>query len=248
MLSDFDEPTLAKFIESCESIGPISIRSLHPVLQSETETPAFARARDLTQRFGAAGVNYIAPLADDSRWFVQRTAAALLGSTRSADAVGPLQTLLRRTDPRVLRQAVAALAGIDDPAAARAVQTALRAASGAGRAAVIEALVAEKDPRVVPMLSRILSESDPFGQDHQTVLDTLDAVRQLADERAVGAVATIMRRKRFFARKKARAFKGAAVDALAAIGTARATSALAEAARTGDRLLRRVIREKDAPA
>jgi len=248
MLSDFDEPTLATFIESCESIGPISIRSLHPVLQSETETPAFARARDLTQRFGAAGVNYIAPLADDSRWFVQRTAAALLGSTRSADAVGPLQTLLRRTDPRVLRQAVAALAGIDDPAAARAVQTALRAASGAGRAAVIEALVAEKDPRVVPMLSRILSESDPFGQDHQTVLDTLDAVRQLADERAVGAVATIMRRKRFFARRKARAFKGAAVDALAAIGTARATSALAEAARTGDRLLRRVIREKGAPA
>jgi hypothetical protein len=98
------------------------------------------------------------------------------------------------------------------------------------------------------MLSRILSESDPFGQDHQTVLDTLDAVRQLADERAVAAVATIMRRKRFFARKKARAFKGAAVDALAAIGTARATSALAEAARTGDRLLRRVIREKGAPA
>ena len=248
MLSDFDEATLATFIECCESIGPISIRALHPVLQSDTETPAFVRARDLTQRFGAAGVTYIAPLVDDSRWFVQRTAAALLGATRSPDAVAPLQGLLRRSDPRVLRQAVAALAGIDDPAAARAVQTALRAATGEGRAAVVEALVAEKDPRVVPMLNRILAESDPFGQDHQTVLDTLDAVRQLKDERAVPAVTTIMRRKRFFGRKKARAFKGAAVDALTAIGTPRATAALADAARTGDRLLRRVVREKGVPA
>ena len=248
MLSDFDEATLATFIECCESIGPISIRALHPVLQSDTETPAFVRARDLTQRFGAAGVNYIAPLVDDTRWFVQRTAAALLGATRSPDAVAPLQGLLRRSDPRVLRQAVAALAGIDDPAAARAVQTALRAATGEGRAAVVEALVAEKDPRVVPMLNRILTESDPFGQDHQTVLDTLDAVRQLKDERAVPAVTTIMRRKRFFGRKKARAFKGAAVDALTAIGTPRATAALADAARTGDRLLRRVVREKGVPA
>ena len=247
MLSDFDEPTLAKFIECCESIGPISIRALHPVLQSETEAPAFVRARDLTHRFGAGGVNYIAPLADDNRWFVQRNAAALLGATRSPDAVPPLQSLLRRTDPRVLRQAVAALAGIDDPAAARAVQTALRAASGASRTAVVEALVAEKDPRVVPMLARILGESDPFGQDHQTVLDTLDAVRQFRDERAVAAVVTTMRRKRLLGRKKARAFKGAAIDALVAIGTPRATSAIAEAARTGDRLLRRVIREKGVP-
>ena len=248
MLSDFDQATLDKFIECCESIGPIAIRALHPTLQNETETPAFMRARDLTQRFGAAGINHIAPLADDNRWFVQRNAAALLGATRSPDAVPALQGLLRRNDPRVLRQAVAGLAGIDDPAAARAVQTALRVATGAGRTAVVEALVAEKDPRVVPMLTRILGESDPFGDDHQTVLDTLDAVRQLRDERAVPAVTAVMRRRKMFARKKARAFKEAAVGALAAIGTAKATSALDVARRTGDRILKKAIRERQAPA
>src|SRR5579864_1490456 len=51
MLSDFDQATLDQFIGCCESIGPIAIRSLHGVLQSETETPAFARARDLVHRF-----------------------------------------------------------------------------------------------------------------------------------------------------------------------------------------------------
>jgi hypothetical protein len=96
------------------------------------------------------------------------------------------------------------------------------------------------------MLTRILIESDPFGEDHQTVLDTLDAVRQLKDERAVPGVATVMKRKKFFARKKARAFKTAAVATLATINTVKATSALDDASRTGDRLLRRIIRERRA--
>ncbi len=246
MLSAFDEATLEKFVECCEHVGPISLRGLYPGLQAEHETPGYVRACDLVRRFGAASVPHVAPLADDHRWFVQRTAAQLLGSTRSPDAVPPLQALLRRQDPRVLREAVSALAGIDDPAAARAVQTALRAAAGAARAAVVEALVAEKDPRVVPMLTRILGESSPFGGDHQIVLDTLDAVRQLADERAVPAVTAIMRRKRLFARKKARAFKLASVKALLAIGTPRATAALDDAARTGDGLLKRIVRETRA--
>jgi HEAT repeat protein len=243
MLSDFDQTTLDTFVACCESIGPIAVRALYPTLQTENDTPASLRARDLIRQFGAAAVPHIAPLVDDNRWFVQRNAAALLGSTRSPDAVPALQTLLRRTDPRVLRQAVGALAGIDDPAAARAVQTALRATAGPGRTAVVEALVAEKDPRVVPMLTRILGDSDPFGEDHQTVLDTIHAVRQLGDGRAVPAVAAIMRRKRLFRRKKARAFKAAAVQTLVALGTPQATSALDDGRRTGDRLLKKIIRE-----
>ena len=246
LLPDLDEAAMTLFAECCEMIGPTSVRALLPSLQSETETPAFVRARELTRKFGAAAVSHLAPLVDDSHWFVQRNAATLLGTTRSADAVAPLQSLLRRSDPRVLRAAVAALAGIEDPAAARAVQTALRAAIGANRTAVVEALVAERDPRVVPMLARILSESDPFGEDHDTVLDTLEAVKVLANEQAVSAVAALMKKKKFFARKKSRAFKTASVQALAAIGTAKSRSALDEAARTGDGLLKRLVREHGA--
>ena len=242
MVSEFDEATLDVFFECCEHAGPVTIRAFHRALQSETETGEFARARDLVRRFAAAGVPHLIPLAEDNRWFVQRNAAALLGATRSTDAVPVLQGLLRGADPRVLRTAVAALAGIDDPAAARAVQTALRAASGASRDAVVSALVAEKDPRVVPMLVRILEESDPFGADHHTVLDTLHAVQQLADDRAVPAVAAVMRRNKFFAWKKTRALKEAAVSALVSIGSQRAKAALAEAATTGDRTLKKVVR------
>ncbi|MBI4265923.1 MAG: HEAT repeat domain-containing protein [Acidobacteria bacterium] len=243
LLGDLDADALARVTECCDLIGPTAVRALLSVLQSETDTAAYVRACDLVKRVGAAAVGHLAPLADDTRWFVQQTAAVLLGATRSAEAVPPLQSLLRRSDPRVLRAAVAALAGIDDPAAARAVKTALVAASGANRSAVVEALVAERDPRVVPMLARILTESDPFGDDHDTVLDALDAVRQLGHEQAVPPVAAVMRKKKLFARKKARAFKTASVRALAAIGTPKAQAALDDAARAGDGLLKRIIRD-----
>ena len=242
MLGELDETSLNAFAECCEMIGPTTVRSLHPVLQSESDTPAYTRAREVVRKYGAAAVLHLAPLADDNRWFVQRNAAALLGATRSADAVPPLQALLRRTDARVLRQAVAALAGIDDPAAVRAIHTVLRAATGENRTAVVEALVAERDPRVVPMLSRILTESDPFGEDHETILGALDAVRQLGNDQAVAPIVTLMKKKKFFQRKKARAFKTASVQALVAIGTPKARAALDEAAKAGDGLLKTIVR------
>jgi HEAT repeat protein len=244
LMGELEELAQKTFTECCELIGPMSIQALYPALKSEQETPIYQRARELVRGFGAAAVPHLAKLADDPQWFVQRNAAVLLGATRSADAVPPLQALLRRSDARVLRAAVAALAGIDDPAAARAIQTVLRATSGATRAAVVEALVAERDPRVVPMLTRILSETDPFGPDHAIVLDALHAVQQIAHEQAVPSVATIMKRKKFlFGRRKARAFKTASVKALVAIGTATAHAALEDAARNGDGLLKSIIRQ-----
>jgi hypothetical protein len=244
LMNDLDEQAQQTFAECCELVGPTSIRALYPLLKSEHDAPTYRQARDIVHKFGAAAVPHLAGLADDPQWFVQRNSAILLGATRSRDAVAPLQALLRRGDPRVVRPAVSALAGIDDPAAARAIQTVLRATAGATRAAVVEALVAERDSRVVPMLARILGETDPFGGDHDVVLDALNAVGQLAHEQAVKSVDTVMRRKKFlFGRAKARAFKTASVKALLAIGTAEAQAALDEAARTGDGLLKTVIRQ-----
>jgi len=51
-----------------------------------------------------------------------------------------------------------------------------------------------------------------------------------------------MRRNKFFAWKKTRALKEAAVSALVSIGSQRAKAALAEAATTGDRTLKKVVR------
>jgi hypothetical protein len=92
------------------------------------------------------------------------------------------------------------------------------------------------------MLARILTESDPFGEDHHAILGALDAVARLANEQAVGPIVTLMKRKKLFQRKKARAFKTASVRALVAIGTPKAKAALDDVAINGDRLLKTIVR------
>ena len=80
------------------------------------------------------------------------------------------------------------------------------------------------------------------------MIGALNAVRQLGDDRAVPAVVTVMHRKKLFAWKKARIVKEGAVLALVAIASPRALSAVAEAASTGDWVLKRVIRRTQGPS
>ena len=124
--------------------------------------------------------------------------------------------------------------------AARAIQTVLRAASGELRKAVIDALVSERDARVVPMLVRILEESQPLGRDHDMVIETIDALGTVGTDLAVPALAKMARRTSFFSRRKARALKEHSVAALAQVGTDGAAAALQDAAQQGDRMLKKI--------
>jgi HEAT repeat protein len=200
------------------------------------------RARAVLREIGPRVVNRLAPLISSDQWFAQRNAAELFGDLAAPEAVPLLQPLLRGRDPRVMRAAVRALAAIDDPAAARALHTVLRAATGEQRLAVVSALVDEKDPRAVPLLARILAESDPIGADHDIVLETLDAIGQIRGEQAIPQVSAVMRRRAWFVRRKLRAVKQTSVSTLRQIGTPAALRALTEAAADGDRLLKKLAK------
>jgi HEAT repeat protein len=240
LLGDVDDRACGTIRAIVEDVGAASIEALKPVVMTDGDTPAAHRAGDLIVGFGAAGVARLASLVADSRWFVQRRAADLLGRIGRAEGVPLLQPLLRKADPRVAQAAISALANIPDPAAARAIHTVLRAATGELRRAVIEALVAERDPRVVPMLVRIVEESEPLGKDHEVVLETIDALGDVPSDAGVAALAGVIARRGFFGRRKLRALKERGVAALARIGSPGAAAALAGAAKTGDRMLRKI--------
>ena len=226
------------------TIGVSSVEALKSVVAIEADNETTARAESLIIGFGQKATLRLASLTSDSRWFVQRRGARLLGKIGSAEAVPLLQPLLRQNDPRVARAAVAALGVIQDPAAARAIHTVLRAATGEVRRAVIEALVAEKDPRVVPMLVRILEESQPLGKDHDVVLETIEALGTVGTDGSVSILLTMAQKKKFFGGRKLRSLKERSVDALARVGTAKAVAALKTAATTGDGALRKLAAQK----
>jgi HEAT repeat protein len=240
LLGDVDDEGWQAIRAVVQTIGVSSVEAIRAALLAETDSVATARGEELILAFGPRAVGRLAALTGDSRWFVQLRGARLLGRIGAAEGVPLLQPLLRQSDPRVARQAVASLGTIDDPAAARAIQTVLRAASGELRKAVTEALVAERDPRVVPMLVRILEESQPLGRDHEMVLETIDALGIVGTDRAVPILATMARKTSWFGRRKARALKQRSIDALTRVGTIKSTAAVQDAAQQGDRMLRKI--------
>jgi hypothetical protein len=144
----------------------------------------------------------------------------------------------------VLQIAIASLAAIPDAAAERALHTVLRATTGEARAAVINALVGLKDPRIVPMLGRVIQDSDPFGPDHPLVLDMLAALAAMRDDRAVPAIAALARKKRWLSWGKTTQTRRACVAALAGIGSAKAKQAVTDLATTGDYFLKRLAKAR----
>jgi HEAT repeat protein len=241
LLDDIDEAGWRGISAIIATVGVSSVEGLKAMAAAERETIGSKRATDTIVGFGRPAVSRLATLVSDTRWFAQCAAAHMLGTIGSAEAVPLLHPLLRKNDPRVARAAVASLARIDDPAAARAIHTVLRSATGDLRRAVIEALVADRDPRVVPMLIRLVAESQPFGKDYEIVVETLDAMGIVGGDQAVPTLTTVSLQRRWFGRRKLKVMKEKAVDALMRIGGDKAEAALAEGANTGDRMLKKIL-------
>jgi HEAT repeat protein len=241
LIGDVDEHDWEAIKAVITAIGPASVESLKLVVIGEHDTPATERAENMIVGFGAHSVTRIAPLVSDSRWFAQRRGARILGRIATKETVPLLQPLLRNGDPRVVQEAVKALCQIRDPAAARAIQTLLRAATGDIRHAVIATMVEGRDTRVVPMLAQIVNESEPLGQDHEVVLETIAALGKVGSDAAVPTLAGMARRKKFFGGRKLTNLKERSVASLLEIGSAKADEALRDAAATGDRRLKKVV-------
>jgi hypothetical protein len=243
VLGDLESAHFDAFRAVCRHVGPEAVEALSVPSFREAPSLEQRRAGDIIVDYGVAAVLRLAPLVNDDRWFVQLNGVTLLSRIAAPEAVPLLQPLLRKADPRLTPKVVSALAAINDPAAARAIHTVLRTATGDLRRAVITALVQERDPRVVPILERILQESEPFGRDHAIVLETMDALATLAGDRAVPPIATLIRRRRWLARRKNRALKRTGVNLLLRVGSPAASRALDESQTHGDRLLRRIIKD-----
>ncbi|MBZ5557390.1 MAG: HEAT repeat domain-containing protein [Acidobacteriia bacterium] len=241
LISEMDDRGWETIRTVIATIGAACAEALKPAVAVEKETVASKRAEQIIVGFGPPAISRLASLVGDSRWFAQVAGARMLGHIGTAEAVPLLQPLLRKSDPRVTVQAIASLSGIQDPAAARAIQTVLRSTTGDTRRAVVDALVTDRDPRVVPMLVQILNESEPLGKDHDVVLETLDALGRVGSDAAIPALVKAAAVKGWFVRAKRAALKTRAVEALARLGTPRAKAALDEAGRTGDRLLKKIV-------
>jgi HEAT repeat protein len=242
-LGEQSSDEFAAFETLVRVIGASTIPALLEAYQREDGGVSTDRATALITKLGTPAIPAITAAIEDKPWFVQRELAKALGKIGTPAAVPPLQALLRRSDLRVLQTAVASLSAIHDPAAERALHMVLRSTTGEARAAVINSLVGLKDARIVPMLARILPETDPFGDEHPLLMETLTALSAMRDDRAVAPIAAVARKKKWTAWKRTTQTRRACLQALARIGGAKSKQAIAELAAGGDFFLKRMARK-----
>ncbi len=224
----------------CTTLGPTVVPAVLTAFAKEEGGTQADYASKILIALGAPAIADIAAQLDDRKWWVQREVARVLGAIGTAAVVPALQNLLRRGDVRVLESVVAALASIDDPAAARAIATVLRSSSGPARRTVVDALVAMRDARVVPLLARLLEESQPLGRDFEMVIETLDVVGTFNDDRAVRAIRDVAQHRRWLAPRRTRRLREQSIVTLMRIGTPGAITAIDMLEQTGDRQLRKL--------
>jgi hypothetical protein len=170
-----------------------------------------------------AGVPTLVHMLGDTRWFVVRNAADLLGEMRVQSAESTLLTLLQHTDERVRKSAANALINLGTTAGFRAVCEMLQADSPKTRAHAAMALSSRRDERSTAQLRTVL-EDEP---DTEVQLALLSALGKIATPAAVEQLIRAAEPKRRLLERKPTSFRVAAIQALAEAKTPAAVAAIA---------------------
>jgi HEAT repeat protein len=170
----------------------------------------------------------------DSRWFVVRNAADLLGEMVATDAEGALVMLLRHSDDRVRRSATSALLRLGTPAAIKGIYDAVSDSSPEVRMQATAAIATRKDSRTSTTLIRAIADE----QDEDVQVAMITALGKIATPDAVQKLIKMAESEGRLFRKKTKNFRVAAVQALGEAKTPAALAALKELATDKDKDVR----------
>jgi HEAT repeat protein len=180
------------------------------------------------------GVPALVRMLSDTRWYVARNAAELLGEMRATDAEKPLVECLRHDDERVRRSAAAALAKLGTSSAMAALSEAMRDPSSNVRMVAAIAIAMRKESRTTAIFLRALADEE----DPEVQRALFAALGKLATPEAVRRLITEAEPDSRLFRKKPVLTRVAAVQALAEARTPEAMSALETLAKDKEREIR----------
>jgi hypothetical protein len=241
-LAAIDDIQFERVKALCVSLGEALITPLAEALSAEERTRPRERLTALLLAFGAAGRREAERLKGSPNPAVRRTAIQLLREFGGSDALPVLVGLLGDREPLVQREAVRAILNIGTEHAYGVLKQALAGDMPQAREAVMQALGAVRDERATPIFTWVIGHVDhkgPLGTIYRQAVDLLGSLR---DPEGVAALRQALYRGEWWAPRRTAQLRRAAAAALARVGTPEATAVLEEAARSGPRGVRTVVR------
>lgn len=247
-LRRLSKPALMRAVATLIPRKPERRREFHAVLVRMGEDGADALIEQVTQAQTAedrrtlfealgelpAAVASLVRMLGDSRWFVVRNAADLLGEMGATAAEGSLIALLRHPDDRVRRSATNALLKLGTPDAMKGIYEVVSDTSPDVRMHAAAALAGRKDARTTATLIRAIEEEE----DGDVQLAMIAALGRVATQEAVQKLVKLAQPEQRLFRKKAVNLRVAAVQALGEARTPAALNALRDLVADKDRDVR----------
>jgi HEAT repeat protein len=165
----------------------------------------------------------------------RRNAALLLRDFGGAASVDVLERLLADSDLRVRREALRALAVVEDPQAHERILRTLATVPRETQRALLEELGLVRDVRVSPLLTLLAMRwrESRMAEAAIQAMTLLGALGPAVSREGVDALARLVHASQWWAPRRAKAVRHHAADALAAIGTQESRAALETALATG---------------
>jgi HEAT repeat protein len=181
-----------------------------------------------------AAVPALVRMLGDSRWFVARNAADLLGEMVATEGEDALVAVLRHSDDRVRRSATNALLRLGTPEALKGIYEAVNDSSPEVRMQAAAAISTRKDSRTSTTLIRAIEDE----QDGDVQLAMIAALGKVATPEAVQKLVKMAEPEGRLFRKKTSSLRVAAVQALGEAKTPASLNALKKLADDKDRDVR----------
>jgi HEAT repeat protein len=183
----------------------------------------------------------LAPYVTDSRWYVARNAAFVLGQIGGPAVVELLRAAAEHPEPRVRRQVVASLGNVPRECRPSILLAQLDTRDPRLLSAALAMLTRERNPETAQTILRQIEAPDfeSRGEDNQRTL--FNALAEVADDSAVPALEALLHKGGWFARRTLQRL--AAARTLQRIGTQKSMAALEEGLRSRSEAVRGACQE-----
>ena len=227
----------------CRTIGPALVEPLADALAAEDNARTVRRLRDILIGFGTAARQYADELRTSPNPAVRRAAVDLLRALGGEAALPDLRGLLDDGDAQVQREALRAIVQIGTQEAYQALEQALKSGKPHTREAIMQALGSLRDERASPLFVHILTHTGHTGPLETVYVSAIESLGRIAaDERSVSTLKDILHRGEWYAPGRTARIRAAAARALRGIGLPSAERVLTDAADTGSRGVKRVVK------
>lgn len=196
-------------------------RAISRLMERLAQEKSAGNRKYLTGALSRQGPQAIPLLAEyllDSRWYVVRNAATILGEIRDPAAARHLNPLLHHDDIRVCREAIRALTRIGGKGAAQILLDVIDDEDDEISRQAILSLGVIGDESVVPELVKIVREGDFFCKQLGRKKDAIRALGEIGSSAALPPLSTLLRQKRLFKRHEHKELRIAAALAIGEIG------------------------------